>query len=147
MARRNRPAEDAIAAAEAQAAKDAELLAAVQERDANPEPQEPTNPTIADRFVAMNALVAKQRAETRLSEATLSKNLELALNYFVWETQREEQRAQQRQFDPAQYGFPTESGSEGTSEGEGQPEPHEYLGTAEASTDETEFPANAGEES
>ena len=141
--------EDATAIAEAQAAKDAELLAKVQERDANPESQpEPPKATIADGFVQMNRLIAKERAETRLSEATLTKTLELAMNFHVWETQRAEQKAAQS-FDPAQYGFPaSENGGEGTSEGEGPEtiEPHEFLGAAEDDPETTTSSAEAEQE-
>lgn len=65
-----------------------------------PEPEAPPEPNIADRFVQMNALIVHQRTNTRLSEATLAKTLELAFQYHAWQTQWEAQQAQQRGFDP-----------------------------------------------
>lgn len=62
-----------------------------------PEP-ETREPNIADRFVSMNALIVNQRQTTRLNETTLAKTLELAVNYHIWQTMRDEQR--EPAFDP-----------------------------------------------
>ena len=97
MSRRNGTTRTSSAAAQAEA--DA-ILAAKLAEQAN-QPEDETTPPVAnlaDRFVAMNALIVHQRNTTRLAEATLVKNLELALNYHVWQTQRDEAAA--REFNP-----------------------------------------------
>lgn len=84
------------------AAKAAAEAEAPQETSQPPEPEPETEPTIADRFVQMNALIVNQRRTTRLSEATLAKMMELAFQYHAWNLQWEAQQAQrQPAFDPS----------------------------------------------
>lgn len=95
---------------------EARLLAAAQEEleasqtgagDDTLQDQGPQKPTLADRFVGMNQIIVDQRVRTRLSEATLAKTLELALNYHVWQTQQEQlqgpQQAMQELPTPTRY--------------------------------------------
>lgn len=129
MARTNKTAAQI---AEDRAAEDQALLDSLKDRDGEtvaPEPeeeQEPRELTIADRFVGMNELLAseKRRLVKQVSETTLIKTLELALNYHVWSTQRQDQldaQAQQRNM----FG---NMGSEGSGdEGLVGPDIHEHL--------------------
>lgn len=73
------PTPEAITAkAEEQAASDAALLAALQNRDAIPAAPRRL-PTIGDNFVTSAALIAQARRDTRLSEPTLIKLFELQM--------------------------------------------------------------------
>jgi hypothetical protein len=122
--------EEAQTAAEAAAAADAALLAALQERDE--EPVEPTEPTIADRFVGMARLVAEisgrlKKERTPLSEATLAKLMETALQYHAWDYQRRAQEAQRSPFEQFMTPDMPENGDAGEPN-EGPIVPDEYLG-------------------
>lgn len=151
MTRKTKLDAEAEALAEAQAAKDAELLAALQARDAEPEPEpepEPQrDPTLADRFLGMVNLVSSAQAELKkqrrpLSEGTLTKILETALQYHAWDFQRRQAEAQ----NPfAQFMSGAQEGGE-ASGGEGLlgPEPDEILsGIVEEDTDTTSEENNA----
>ena len=81
-------------------------------------------PTMADRFVQMNELVVRERVRTRLSESTLQKTLELAMNFHVWRTQKDEQEAQYAQV--GNQPFP-EYSEEGKEEGLVGPDPDETI--------------------
>lgn len=134
MARRKTVSPEELAEAEAKAAEDAALLEQLNEQKEQEEPENPSSPTIADRFVGMNELLRSERLRTRLSEATLTKNMELALNYHVWETQRAEARAQQG-FDPRSFMDAVPSGDEPLD----GPTPDEYIGEAIDNVTEVDF--------
>jgi hypothetical protein len=75
-------------------------------------------PTLADRFVGINSLIVNERRRTRLSEATLVKSFEVALQFHAWQTQMDAQ--QRQQFDPKMFGIDTENPID----------PEEYVGPA-----------------
>lgn len=139
-----RLSKDAKAAAEAQAAADAELLAKLQERDkdvppAEPESAEDTEPTIADRFVGMANLLVQLRQSTRLGESTLSKLMEIALQYHAWDYQRRAQeQASMNQF--SKFMTPPENGDAGDA-GDETPAliPDEYIGEANTNVVPVDF--------
>jgi hypothetical protein len=88
-------------------------------------PEAPKAPTIADRYVSMATLVKEVRTMTHLNEGTLTKLMELALNYHVWSTQREDANPDQP------WITPTEAGPI---------EPHEVITEATDNTEEETTP-------
>ena len=117
MPRRRTVSPEELSTAEAQATADAAFLEELQTADAAgeipdaPTPEENSDPTIADRFVAMAHLVVEVRQRTRLSESSLIKTLELAMNYHIWSIQKAEQDAQRaQQMNPQSY-FGSEDGN------------------------------------
>lgn len=72
---------------------DTEAAVDAAEAEAN-NPTTPPTPTLADRFVGMADLISGVRTRTRLSEATLAKTLEIALQYHAWQAQVDQQTAQ-----------------------------------------------------
>jgi hypothetical protein len=117
--------EDIQATAEAQAARDADLMAALQERTANSAPETQSQPTLADNVVAAAELVADLRKKLRLSEATLVKVLELQMQWH-W-ANRQQQQAQQP-MSPDFFG--DESGGDGEPEAPTAADVHEVITAA-----------------
>jgi hypothetical protein len=83
--------EDIQATAEAQAAIDADLLAALRERDSAPQPPSTPTPTLADNVVAAAELIRNLRRDTRLSETTLVRLLELQMMWHINNRQPQQQ--------------------------------------------------------
>lgn len=111
---------------------DEEIVTALEAKTAEAAavpPNEPTEPTIADRFVGMANLIVDVRTKTRLSEATLVKLMETALQYHAWDTARVAQESQNN-FDPRTL----MGNGDGSEEALVGPE-GEYLGETETPTD------------
>lgn len=118
-------------AAEEQAAQDAALLTALQERDGDQPPTDTPAPrrnqTIGENFVSVVELIRTARQQSRLSEATLVKIYELNLMWALNNRQTVDQNI-----------FPGDAESMGT-EGDGAeapdlPEPNERITGDEEST-------------
>lgn len=142
------PRKSARNIAEEQAARDAALLEeAMAAQQPNDEPEEeeftPTpdsESTLADRFVGINELITSERKRTRLSESTLTKNFEIALQYHAWDYQRRAQEQSQM----SQLAQMLGSRGEGTNGDESLvgPEPHEIIGPADDDTPDNIVPVD-----
>lgn len=134
--------------AEEQAAADAALLEKLQNRpQPEPAPEPVPEPTIADRFVGITNLIVTVQARlkgarTPLSEATLLKAMEIALQYHAWDYQRQQQ--EQQRFDPSM--FMGAEGETGNEDGFVGPEPHERI-TGTDDSDNVVIPVNFTPES
>lgn len=125
---------EAKALAAAQAAKDAELLAALAERKASgneptletpPEPEEKTL-TLGDQFLGIAELIATAKRVHRLSEQTLTKLWELNLQWVLNERHLAQQERQQPSLP---WDIPTQELSGDGEENTGEtPEVHEVIG-------------------
>ncbi len=142
------PRKSARRIAEEQAARDAALLeeamAAQQPTEENSEeeytPTADSESTLADRFVGINELIVNERKRTRLSESTLVKTFETALQYHAWDYQRRAQEA------AAHNPFAQMMGNGGGGSGEDEslvgPEPHEIIGPADEDTPDNIVPVD-----
>lgn len=88
-------ADDARKIAEAQAAKDAELMASLQKRDEEQKKAAP--PSLGDNFISVAAMIKQAKFDTRLSEQTLIKAWELTL---MWELNTRNNPQRPPVFDP-----------------------------------------------
>lgn len=122
--------------AEAQAARDAELAAALAARTeaeaSEPAPEEPSAPpTMGDQYLDIAQLIAKAKRLTKLSEPTLVKVWELNLQWVLNERHLAQQAAQQRSFP---FGEVSGGGDE-VSEAD-LPTPHEVITEVEETPSE-----------
>ena len=133
MARTRTPEPTPGTVAEEQAAQDAALLAALQERDGDTppdltQPRTPRRATIGENYISAVELIKEARTRTRLSEATLVKVYELNL---MWALNN------RGSVNPELFDDTEMVGDEGQgAEAPDLPEPHEVItGDDEESTD------------